>query len=524
MTKRKSVSQRTTPDSQLFVTSHVGRDFLQCASTFQTEKRVIWEYVANSIQYVDPGVTARVEVTIDTAGNRIAISDNGRGMPWSGPGGLQEFFVMHGENADRRIGKDGRGRFGTGKSAAFGIANTLRISTVRNRRRCVVQLHRGDIEAMRSGDPIPIRTICKDEASDDRNGTTIEIEDVQLERFDIAGTRRFIERHLRHMPAKPDVRVNRRICEWQEPACVRTRVFTPGAKIKAVLGDIELVVKIAKAPLPTESRGIAIASSGVWMETTLAGAEGREMSQYIFGYTDVPKLDADDSSISPFDMTRRCTLNPSNRLVQQIYSFCGRHIEAVRRELVTEERQRRLREESHLLKHEASQIQQLLNDDFRCWRYGPARNASTVTRDWRDTGSAVSPKRPGVRMRPAAGRESAARGEFALKPTTARPPSSFRVRFRSDGVDSYRAYYDSSRRAIYINSDHPQIAAARSMDDSEKSLRRLAYEAAFAEYAIALQEERAERGDYIDLADILGEAREVIDRLGRRCALLYEQP
>ena len=61
------------------------------------------------------------------------------------------------------------------------------------------------------------------------------------------------------------------------------------------------------------------------------------------------------------------------------------------------------------------------------------------------------------------------------------------------------------------------------MDDSEKSLRRLAYEAAFAEYAIALQEERAERGDYVDLADILGEAREVIDRLGRRCALLYEQ-
>jgi len=476
---------------------------------------------------VDSGVTAEVDVTIEAGKKRIVISDNGRGMAWSGIGGLQNFFVMHGENTDRRLGRTGRGRFGTGKAAAFGIANTLRITTVRDGRRCQVQLNRSDVETMRSGDPIPIRTLEKDKKTEEENGTVIEIEDVQLGRIDAAGTRRFIERHLRHLPTQPNVRVNRLACEWQEPATVRALRFQPTGAIADALGDVELVLKISKAPLATELRGVAISSNGVWMETTLAGAEGREMAQYLFGYLDVPRLEEDNSAIPPFDMTRRSTLNASNRLVQLIYSFCGRHIELARRELIQEERRRRMSEESRLLRHEASQIQQLLNDDFRCWRHGPANGSAVAPHDWR--GLQDEKKPAGIPKRAAQDRANgtpprrATRGEFALKPTEAKPPSSFRVRFRNDGVESYRAYYDSSRRAIYINTDHPQIAAARSMDDSEKSLRRLAYEAAFAEYAIALQEERAERGDYVDLADILGEAREVIDRLGRRCALLYEQ-
>ena len=40
-------------------------------------------------------------------------------MDW---GGLKNFFIMHGENIDRKMGRRVLGMFGTGKSAAFGIA------------------------------------------------------------------------------------------------------------------------------------------------------------------------------------------------------------------------------------------------------------------------------------------------------------------------------------------------------------------------------------------------------------------
>ena len=108
----------------LKVTSHVARDFLQSAALFKTDKHVVWEYVANSLQYVDPGTIPNIVIKIDSRKKKITIRDNGSGMNWAG---LQNFFVMHGENIDRKQGKPGRGLFGTGKSAAFGIADLLRI-------------------------------------------------------------------------------------------------------------------------------------------------------------------------------------------------------------------------------------------------------------------------------------------------------------------------------------------------------------------------------------------------------------
>jgi hypothetical protein len=98
-------------------------------------------------------------------------------MDWAG---LQNFFVMHGENIDRKEGRPGRGRFGTGKSAVFGIAATLRIISVRNRKRSIVELSRADIETMTSEEPIPVRKLEKEIATDQPNGTIVEIEGVHL--------------------------------------------------------------------------------------------------------------------------------------------------------------------------------------------------------------------------------------------------------------------------------------------------------------------------------------------------------
>jgi len=137
---------------QIVVVTHVGRDLLQSAAVFKHERLVVWEYVSNGLQYIDTGVSPIVRVTIDSKAKKITVSDNGRGMSWSD---LRNFFVMHGENVDRKQGRPGRGYFGTGKAAAFGIASCLRVTTDKNGKRSSVQLRRPDIEAMSSTDPHP---------------------------------------------------------------------------------------------------------------------------------------------------------------------------------------------------------------------------------------------------------------------------------------------------------------------------------------------------------------------------------
>lgn len=64
----------------LVVRSHVARDLLQNAALFKTDKLVVWEYVSNGLQYIDPGTSPVVRVLLDSKKKRITISDNGRGI------------------------------------------------------------------------------------------------------------------------------------------------------------------------------------------------------------------------------------------------------------------------------------------------------------------------------------------------------------------------------------------------------------------------------------------------------------
>ena len=92
---------------------------------------------------------------------------------------LRNFFQMHGENRQRKRGKTVRGRFGTGKCAAFGIANCLRIDTTQNGKRNIVELHRHDIASAKSGAPFPVKDVLLNEPTDQSDGTLVEIEELQ---------------------------------------------------------------------------------------------------------------------------------------------------------------------------------------------------------------------------------------------------------------------------------------------------------------------------------------------------------
>ena len=183
----------------LAVKSHVARDLLQNAALFKTDKLAVWEYVVNGLQYVDPGVSPLVKVSLDSRRKRITIADNGRGMDWQG---LRNFFVMHGENIDRQQGRPGRGRFGTGKAAAFGIGDVLTIRTVRNGKRSTVRLQRSRLEGMTSGAEVPVEVIEKEVPTESPNGTLIQIESIHLRTIDQPGIIKYIERHLAHWPKR----------------------------------------------------------------------------------------------------------------------------------------------------------------------------------------------------------------------------------------------------------------------------------------------------------------------------------
>lgn len=547
--------------TQLTVRSHVSRDLLQAAGMFKNERLVVWEYVANELEYVDPGVSPVVRVRLDSTNHRITIAGNGRGMEWSGTRGLEHFFFMHGENPDRKAGRPGRGFFGTGKSAAFGIGDTLRITTVHNKKRSKVELRRSDLEAADSGDPVPVRTLEREVATTEEHGTIVEIEGIHLRSLDQAGVVHYVERHLAHWPKDVTVIVNNHQCEFAEPPVDRVVESEPPEALRQVLGDTKLIVKVSKSPLDEDLRGVSIFAQGVWHETTLLTSQGKDMAEFIFGEIDVPGLATDTSAPSPFDASRSMRLNPDNALVRAIFAFVSPRIEEIRKELVEDQRVHRETEEAKRLRKEASQIEGIINRDFDSFRqrlqkvkaasagtgpdasdtqepsggaghddflFGGDEPATVVsetgdngTSEGENGGNAGPPRRLNPIIEPAEGGEAAGHyeGGKAGKP---RRRGGFHIEFDNQGRDSARATYQTEKRTIYINLDHPQIATAkqgRGADDP--TFRRLAYEVAFSEYAMALASELDNRGEYIDPSDPIVDIRDTINRVAREAAPLY---
>lgn len=541
----------------LVVTSHVGRDLLQSSAFFKHEWLVAWEYVSNGLQYIDHSTDPVVNVAVDQRSKTMRISDNGRGMTWND---LANYFVMHGENVDRKEGRPGRGLFGTGKSAAFGIAKTLRVRTVRNGLRSTVELDREDIERAKSGAPIPIKTIEKDVATKEENGTEVLVSNIMLRSIDHNKIIAFLERQIARWP-RATVFVNHHRCEYSEPPIHQTFQMMPLEEpFLSAFPTARLTINVSKRPLEEWEQGVSVVSAGVLHETTLAGSKGREMSQYIFGEFNVPELAKDTSPISAFDMSRSGLLNPSNELVQRILAFIGFHVEDVRKQLLEEERKRKASQEAKQLDREAKEIAKIINSDFENYRKDllkmssqraggadkhfahnlngdddstlipgdktPAKEAEVDGGfDRFDEEGGVIPDNPsnsGPSLEDVAEEEATHRAE--RKKTTKKPASrgGFNVEFKQLGENQPRASYDRESRTIFINLDHPQILAAVGAGGTEEiAFRRLAYEVAFSEYAIALAVEMVHAQHFIDLFEPLTVTRETLNRVARSAASLY---
>ena len=189
--------RRRMSNRDILVSSHVARDFLQNSAYFNTLPKVVWEYVSNSLDNAKEDIPITVNVDLfPSAPKKLVIADNGVGMSKDD---LIRFFQMHGENVQRKKGKRVRGRFGTGKSAAFGIANALEIDTIKNGFRNNVKLTRKMIESAIDGSSFPVEILVDNEKISDDNsqdGTKVFISDFIDGKINFERTILFIERNL----------------------------------------------------------------------------------------------------------------------------------------------------------------------------------------------------------------------------------------------------------------------------------------------------------------------------------------
>jgi histidine kinase/DNA gyrase B/HSP90-like ATPase len=536
------------------VRSHVGRDLIQSAQLFKTDKAVVWEYVANGLQYSAAGMPPRVVVKLDEKKKLIRIADNGRGMSLID---LEHFFTMHAENKDRASGRIGRGMFGTGKSAAFSIGSTLRITSIQHGKRTVTELTREEIDAIRTGEEIPVRILEAEVPTGEPNGTLVEIGQIHLKRIDRTGIIQYIERHLAHYPKDVEVIVDHHICEYRQPEVAEEVEFFPTGDDARILGNQRLQIRVARAPLDEESRGIVIFSHGNWHATTLAGADGKPMSEYIFGEIDVPNIEDHKSRTPAYDSSRSGILNPGNEVVAALYRFIGPSVEKVRRDLSARERERARTEEAKKLARNAARIAEILSSDFSAFQAKLAKvHSATKGRDlgsklsgggqegerWIEGGddlgerilkkrqTPTGPRNPGDGVAPEFPRpvvpkdDGETTGEKIGNGKNRRQTSQggFQVEYQNSGDDERRGKYISDRRTIIINLDHPQVAAAtKAFGIDDLVFVRLTIEIALAEYAVALAQELVDQ--YAVADEALFDIRDTIDRVSRKFASLYQR-
>jgi len=275
----------------------------------------------------------------------------------------------------------------------------------------------------------------------------------------------------------------------------------------------------------------------------------------------VPKLDDDDSPISAFDISRSMELNVNNPMVRALYAFLGVHMEQVRKELQSEEKQRRDTETARRLARQADEIAMAINQDFSDFRQRLARARGAGTGAF-DAGPASSPAADGDDDLVFGGREPAellpSKGDPGdggdvggggqggpVEPTVTegtdestrlartvgtkegryrKPRGGFSVQFKDMGPDEDRAAYERETRTIFVNTGHPQLSNASRLGQGveDLSFKRLAYEVAFCEYAIALAFELAHRDQYLDIFDPIDDVKRTMNRIARRAAALYE--
>jgi hypothetical protein len=235
-------------------------------------------------------------------------------------------------------------------------------------------------------------------------------------------------------------------------------------------------------------------------------------------------------------------------------------LEKVRAELVAEQKKARQTEQARRLTAESERIAAILNNDFREHRRrleeirsatvrqggavaqvgsgdpsgtdldvcvegiehpGIVENTRVTGRNGVGPSGRQAPKisRTGDRTMDGPDSVNGAGGEGVR---TKHPRGGFRVDYRSLGPEEDRSIYDTKSMTILINLAHPVVGAALGSGGVEDpAFRKLSYEIAFAEYAVALAYEMAQIDPNMPPDEVLFDVRSTLNRVARSAVTLY---
>jgi hypothetical protein len=538
--------------------SNVARDVLSTASSFGSLPKVISEYVTNSIDARVNGHPVTVTISKSRYGGatRIAISDNASGMDDED---LRRFFFMHAENEARLRGRRTRGRFGTGKAAAFGIGSSLQVETRRDGRLWRVRLQKDELEAAVGERRKPGPEVLVDGAATSKsNGTDIIIEGITRAVDERRIATELRKRLGRQLDAHPVMLFNTRVVAV-EPRTVREwpPFRSAGHPVAEVIGD-DVVCELAAAATAIDDaiRGVVVTAN----EFPVAQIEALgDYGVRVFGHCEVPALEADDSTPGPYTDARDLTLNEDNRTAGPLAAWLRDCLAIVTAELAAEERERRLRARDEALRTAASKMEAVLNrhyqGEFRRTRSRAGDLGTQVGPVALDPeGQLVIPEHDGVAGYPIPPGEprDASEPQLPDEPPTdtpTEPPGGgrprehdpfgdgrgdtvtaeqdrprrrrtggFTIEWDNAGSEAPRSNYIESELIILINLDHPEVAAAYSAGDTSPLFRMLVFEAAAQEYSYATAYQQLDDDPSMDGSDALQYVRLTVDLLTRDVA------
>ena len=560
------------------MTTDAGRAVLDSATDFTKEGKAVGEYVKNSWQYTDKH--PNVEIIVDQQNKSIHIKDDSRGMSIDDL--RTRFFVLHKRNIDRQKGKIKRGEYGTGKAAALGIGEILRVTTVHNNLINQFEIHRADCEdEIKSAKSVPIRWHSENQnkKTSKNNGTTIDIEGFVYDRpISIQSIRDFLQ--TKTLPEKKaytheengievntiiNLTLNEEKIEEEEIEFSKEIPVTLSDEEKKYFDSMDFTIRIADRRLKPDEQGIRIFCNGIFkafIKTPLANK-----SEYIFGDCECPKL-MTEKHPPIFDSNRNNQINEDNKFGLDFKRFVMRHVDIYRKELEKEDKENKKKEKDEITKKEEQKMKEFFNSIFKEQElefqkiaakargnidkkddFVPELGESKITfgKDFGikivdgDEGIGIpniqpSPN-PDPNPNPNPNHDAKTSNEKFEKDINSneskgkerkakKKPSGggFDFKYENIGKAEDRADYNPEERIITVNLSHPfieKLYKASNEDTSMPKFRRGAYEAAAVEFAAAIVILKGKSNMYENtLSDGVTQMQKILDDAIRKMSVL----
>ncbi|MDO8462345.1 MAG: ATP-binding protein [Deltaproteobacteria bacterium] len=363
----------------------IKRAILDAANAFGSLAKVCEEYLTNSIDAFETIVhdhpekeldrrQCKIEITIDNKDSKLRFVDEHQLMGMSQDVLFKSFFNLHGENISRKRSIFVRGKYGTGKTAAFGIgAEELIVDTISNGKRNKIRALKKDLLA---GNTNLISEIV-DQSTSDTAGTVIEIKSVKpkyISERSIESAKKHIQKLLGYRLDMYNIVLVIRARDGEEraekltyepPTAVYEKIYEPSNPLKKFTGNTKLIIRRSADPLSEDVRGISITSNGYPREITLFGLEREKFADRFFGEWEIPSLDTYEGDNPPFLSTRELKLNRENELVKLLFDFGKEIISQEIKDFAQDERQRKQDEDTKKLSNIAEELSTILDEDFK---------------------------------------------------------------------------------------------------------------------------------------------------------------